>query len=292
MLDISTRAIKLGLIGSGIQLSRSPAMHEAEGRAHGVSLSYELIDIDRRGVGIEALEDILREVEKRGFAGVNITHPAKQAVVPHLDDLSPEARALGAVNTIVFTQGRRIGHNTDCSGFAEGFRRTLPDADLTHAVQLGAGGAGAAVAHAMLQLGSRKLTIFDNDVARADALTARLAGLFPKAGVETGRDLATAMSSASGLVHATPTGTAAHPGLPLPANLIRPDLYVAEIVYFPLETELLRVARAKGCPTVDGGGMAVFQAAGAFRLFTGLQPDPERMLSHFIALSANVNQGD
>lgn len=294
MLDRSTRTIQVGLIGSGIQLSRSPALHEAEGKANGLALSYELIDLDRlgagvkdghgSGVGIEALGDILRDVEDRGFAGVNVTHPAKQAVISHLHELSPEAEALGAVNTVVLRDGRRIGHNTDCSGFAEGFRRALPQADLSSAVQLGAGGAGAAVAHAMLQLGTKQLTVFDNDTTRAQALTQRLSPLFPQARIQTGDDLAAAMAGASGLVHATPTGMAAHPGLPLSDDLLRPHHFVAEIVYFPLETELLRVARAKGCATVDGGGMAVFQAVGAFRLFTGVEPDAARMLAHFAAM--------
>jgi shikimate dehydrogenase len=284
MLDITTRTIQVGLIGSGIQLSRSPALHEAEGRANGLSLSYELIDLDRRGVGVEALPALLAEVERRGFAGVNVTHPAKQAVIAHLDELSPEARALGAVNTVVLREGRRVGHNTDCSGFAEGFRRQLPGADLAHVVQLGAGGAGAAVAHALLQLGTRRLTLFDSDGARANSLAERLSAFFPQAHVEAGTDLPAGMAQASGLVHATPTGMAAHPGLPLDAALLQPRHFVAEIVYFPLETELLGVARQKGCPTADGGGMAVFQAVGAFRLFTGIEPDAERMLAHFAAM--------
>ncbi|MET0256991.1 MAG: shikimate dehydrogenase [Methylobacterium sp.] len=286
MLDIPNSTIQVGLIGSGIQLSRSPALHEAEGRANGLSLSYELIDFSTRGVGLAALPSLLREVEARGFAGVNITHPAKQAVLAELDTLSPEAEALGAVNTVVLRDGRRIGHNTDCSGFAEGFRRSLPDADLAHAVQLGAGGAGAAVARAMLQLGTRQLTVFDQDQSRAEQLAEKLKHQFPEAHVEAGRDLAKAMSAASGLVHATPTGMADHPGLPLDAGLIDPRHFVAEIVYFPLQTELLRVARAKGCRTVDGGGMAVFQAAGAFEHFTGLRPDGERMLAHFASMGA------
>ncbi|WAJ28892.1 shikimate dehydrogenase [Antarcticirhabdus aurantiaca] len=287
MLDIPTRAIQVGLIGSGIQLSRSPALHEAEGAANGLSLSYELIDLDQRGVSVEALPELLAEAEARGFAGVNVTHPAKQAVIPHLHDLSDEARALGAVNTVVLAGGRRTGHNTDCSGFARAFRRRLPDADLGHAVQLGAGGAGAAVAQAMLQLGTRRLTVFDVDAARAAALADRLAESFPAARVEAGSDLLGAMAAADGLVHATPTGMAAHPGLPLPAELLQPRHFVAEIVYFPLETELLRLARSRGCRTVDGGGMAVFQAAGAFRLFTGIEPDADRMLAHFAAMGAN-----
>ena len=96
------------------------------------------------------------------------------------------------------------------------------------------------------------------------------------------------MQSADGLIHCTPTGMARHPGLPLRAELLQPSHWVAEIVYVPLETELLRVARAKGCRTVDGGGMAVFQAAGAFRLFTGVEPDGERMLRHFAAMGAQA----
>ena len=93
------------------------------------------------------------------------------------------------------------------------------------------------------------------------------------------------MAAADGLINCTPTGMAKYPGLPLPAALLRPALWVAEIVYFPLETELLRAARALGCRTLDGGGMAVFQAVGAFRLFTGIEPDAGRMLRHFAAMA-------
>ena len=92
------------------------------------------------------------------------------------------------------------------------------------------------------------------------------------------------MASADGLIHATPTGMTKFPGLPLPAELLRPALWVAEIVYFPLETELLRVARGLGCRIMNGSGMAVFQAAEAFRLFTGITPDAERMRRHFASM--------
>lgn len=285
MLDTAQRVLQVGLIGSGIQLSRSPALHEAEGRARGLDLRYALLDLDTLG-GPGALPALLRRAEDQGFAGVNVTHPVKQAVIPHLDALSPEAKALGAVNTVVLREGRRTGHNTDCSGFRDAFRRRLADADLSHVVQLGAGGAGAAVAHALLQLGTRHLSLFDRDRERAAGLAARLGSVFADRRIEVGEDLRETMDAAGGLVHATPTGTAAHPGLPLDASLLTPRHFVAEIVYFPLETELLRLARAKGCRTVDGGGMAVFQAAGAFELFTGIQPDPERMLAHFAQMGA------
>ena len=264
----------LGLIGAGIQQSRSPALHEREAREQGLQLSYRLIDLDALGVGLEALPQLLDRARREGYCGLNITYPCKQAVIPHLDALSDDARALKAVNTIVIREGRMVGHNTDGSGFAEGFRRGLPGAKLDRVVLLGAGGAGAAVAHAALKLGVRSLAIFDVDRARAAQLAATLRA-------DAGENLADAMAVADGLIHCTPTGMAKTPGLPLDARLLEPRHWVAEIVYVPLETELLRAARARGCRTVDGGGMAVFQAAGAFRLFTGLEPDAERMLRHF-----------
>ncbi len=266
--------ILVGLIGAGIQRSRSPALHEREAKEQGLGLTYELIVLDKLGVGTEALPGLLADAKQRGFAGHKITYPCKQAVIPLLDELSPDAPAVNAVNTIVIRDGKLTGHNTDWSGFAEGFRRGLPDARLDRVVQLGAGGAGAAIAHAAGKLGVRQLTIFDIHRSRAEQLSASV-------GAKAGSDLAAAMARADGLIHCTPTGMAKLPGLPLDAKLLEPRHWVAEIVYVPLETELLRVARAKGCRTVDGGGMAVFQAAGAFRLFTGLEPDAERMLRHF-----------
>src|SRR5215468_6643800 len=116
-----------GLIGAGIQASRTPAMHEREGDEQGMRYLYRLIDLEKLGVGAEALPELLSAAERMGFAGLNITHPCKQAVIPLLDELSPDASALGAVNTVVLKDGRRISHNTDWWGFAESFRRGLPD---------------------------------------------------------------------------------------------------------------------------------------------------------------------
>jgi len=278
-------AILVGLIGSGIQASRTPAMHEREGTEQGLRLVYRLIDLDVLRLGPEALEELLTAAERMGFSGLNITYPCKQAVVPRLDQLSPDARALGAVNTVVLKDGQRIGHNTDCSGFAESFRRGLPDVRRDNVVQLGAGGAGAAVAHALLAEGVGRLAIADTDASRAEALAADLAARFGAGRAVAVGDLAAEVAAADGLVNCTPVGMAKLPGTPLPVALLRPALWVAEIVYFPLETDLLRAARAIGCRTLDGGGMAVFQAVGAFRLFTGLEPDAARMQRHFAAMS-------
>ncbi len=274
------RKLLLGLIGAGIQKSLTPAMQEEEARAQGLRLHYQLIDLDVTGSDARQLPTLLAAARTMGFAGLNITFPCKQAVIPLLDELSDEARAMGAVNTVVFRDGRLTGHNTDGSGWAWGFRRTLPDADLACVVLLGAGGAGSAIAHAVLRLGAKRLRIVDSDAARAQGLADALNALYgPRAEGHT--DIANALQGATGLIHATPTGMAKLPGLPLPADLLRPALWVSEVVYFPLETELLAAARARGCRVIDGGTMAVGQAVGAFEHFAGLKADPERMERHF-----------
>lgn len=278
---VADRKILVGLIGAGIQRSLTPLMHEEEARQQGLRLHYQLIDLDCTGATVEDLPGLIRAVRTMGFAGLNITYPCKQAVIPLLDELSEDAKAMGAVNTVVCKDGRLVGHNTDWSGWGEGFLRALPLADLSRVVLLGAGGAGAAVAHAALRLGAQRLAVVDREPERAQALAASLNTVYGAGRVESQADVATALQGATGLIHATPTGMDKLPGLPLAAELLRPSLWVAEIVYFPIETELLKAARARGCATVDGGGMAVFQAVGAFRLFTGLEPDAARMEIHF-----------
>ncbi|MFJ4974238.1 shikimate dehydrogenase [Streptomyces coeruleorubidus] len=280
----------VGLIGSGIGPSLSPALHEREGDRQGLRLLYRLIDIDPLGMPPEAVGDLVRAARDVGFDGLNITHPCKQLVIEHLDALAPQAEALGAVNTVVFEDGRAVGHNTDVTGFAASFARGLPDAPLERVVQLGAGGAGAAVAHAMLTLGAERVTVVDALPERAAALAGSLNRAFgqDRAAAAPPDRQARLLAQADGIVHATPTGMAAHPGLPLPAELLHPGLWVAEVVYRPLETELLRTARALGCATLDGGGMAAFQAADAFRLFTGREPDAARMLADLTELAGAV----
>ena len=286
MATVTQQSFLVGLIGAGIQASRTPAMHEREGAEQGLRYLYKLFDLEKLDLGADALPELLTAAERMGFAGLNITHPCKQAVIPLLTALSDDARALGAVNTVVLRDGQRIGHNTDWWGFAESFRRGLPDVKRDRVVQLGAGGAGAAVAHAALTLEVKRLTVFDLDASRSQRLAADLAARFGKGRAIAGVDLGGAMAETDGLIHATPTGMAKHPGLPVPAKFLRPELWVAEIVYFPLETELLRTAKGIGCRTLHGGGMAVFQAAEAFRLFTGIAPDAERMLRHFASMGA------
>jgi shikimate dehydrogenase len=274
-------SVLVGLIGTGIQASRTPRLHEREGAEQGLRTIYKLIDLEILGLDAGALPDLITAAQRFGFAGLNITHPCKQAIIPLLDELSPDAAALGAVNTVVLKDGRRVGYNTDWWGFAESFKRELSDVKTDRIVQFGAGGAGAAVAHALLTLGAGEVTIIDKDETRARNLTAALCERFGQGRAITGITVEDAMAGADGMVNTTPLGMAKYPGMAVPVALLRPDLWVADIVYFPLETELLRMARERGCRTMSGGGMAVFQAMGAFKLFTGLEPDAVRMLRHF-----------
>lgn len=274
-------SVLAGLVGAGIQASRTPALHEREGAEQGLRYVYKLIDLEALSLDAGILPEILTAAQRFGFAGLNITYPCKQTVIPLLDDLSPDAEALGAVNTVVLKDGQRIGHNTDWWGFAESFRRELPDVRRDRVVQFGAGGAGAAVAHALLTLGVGQVLIIDTYEERAEGLAAALRERFGHDRAIANPILADAVAGADGVVNTTPVGMAKYPGMAMPADLLRPELWVAEIVYFPLETQLLRAARARGCRTMTGGGMAVFQAVGAFRLFTGKEPDAARMLRHF-----------
>src|SRR5487761_685906 len=273
--------LHLGLIGSGIQASKTPALHEAEAAAQGIGCTYQLLDLEVLHVGVEHLPDLLAEAEQRGFAGLNITHPCKQAVNPQLHELSPHAQAIGAVNTVHFYGGRRTGYNTDAWGFAESFRHHMQGASVASVIQVGGGGAGAATAYALLELGARELRIFDVDLDRAQALAGSLSERFPDREVRAWRRLTEAAAGADGIVNATPVGMAKHAGSAVPKDLLRRELWVADIVYFPRDTELLRAARAAGCRTLDGGGMAVYQAVRAFEIFTGRTADADRMRRHF-----------
>lgn len=276
----------VGLVGIGVGPSLTPALHMVEGRAHGLDYLYRTIDLREIDVAPERIGEVLTWARALGFDALNVTHPCKQLVIPHLDTVDDAAAALGAVNTVVFEAARTVGYNTDAPGFATGFAEGLPDARTTNVVLIGAGGAGAAVGHALLDLGTDHLTVTDLDVDRATALAGELSARHPDARVDASAfdKLAVLLPHSDGVVHATPTGMADHPGMPFDEGLLHPALWVADIVYRPLDTELLTAAGRAGCRTLDGGHMAVHQAATAFQLITGRAPDPARMSRHFRTL--------
>lgn len=281
------RHVLIGLIGTGIGGSLSPAMHEREGQLQGLSYYYQRIDLKELGLTADDLPDLLTAAERMAFTGLNITHPCKQKVLSCLDELSDEAQLIGSVNTVQFKDGKKIGHNTDGPAFVRSFNEELSDLPHGSILLCGAGGAGAAIAHMLLSTIDTRLTIYDVDSGRSVALVDRLASLYGNNRVRLSSSLQEAIVATHGLINATPQGMVESPESPIPDRLLRPSLWVADIVYFPLETRLVIAARAAGCRVMDGGGMAVYQAADAFEIFTGIRPDTARMRQHFRALASS-----
>ena len=274
---------RVALVGADIGGSLSPALHEREAAALGLDYTYTLLDLDHLPPGWR-----LRHAVQQGMTGFNITHPVKQAVLGQLDDLSPDARTLGAVNTVSVTDGRLIGHNTDHSGFLAGLRGGLPDARLDRVVVVGAGGAGSAVAYALAGAGAA-VEVADADTERAAALVTRLTAAFPSGEITSlpPDRIPAGLARADGVVNATPIGMTGHPGLPFDTGTLAPRHWVADVVYRPLDTALLTAARATGCRVLDGGAMLVAQAAMTLAVLTGATPDLDRMREHLSALTTH-----
>ena len=284
-MSASGGVLRAALVGHGIARSLTPAMHEAEGRAQGLGYRYGMIDTGEAG----DLSGIIEQAEADGLVGLNITHPFKQAVLAHLDRLSETAARLGAVNAVVLRNGERVGHNTDHSGFCASFTADLGDAPKGRVLLLGAGGAGAAVGFGLLDCGAEEVLIHDIDATRTKALGNKLRRCCPDKRIATVPALTPGVAECiDGIVNATPMGMVSHPGSAFPPDLLHARHWVMDIVYFPLETAFLAQARALGCRTASGAGMAVHQAADAFRLFTGRRADPDRMAAVFHRLSATL----
>ncbi|WP_439371672.1 shikimate dehydrogenase [Bradyrhizobium sp. PMVTL-01] len=267
----ASKKLLTGLIGAPIAHSASPAMHERAAEALGLRGHYQLIEV--AGAGPAGLAMLLEGVRRLGFAGVNVTFPYKEAVVPLLDELAPAAATMAAVNTVVVRDNRLIGHNTDTTGFARAVAPLLAASGNAVAV-IGTGGVGKAIAFALASLKVTDLRIFDSEPARAE----RLAALLARHGAaRVAASVEDALAGATGLVNGTPVGMLPNRDTPVPASLLRENLWVADAVYSPLITPLLAAARAKGAKIMTGRELAINQAADAFELFTGLAPSTEVM---------------
>ncbi|UWU76674.1 shikimate dehydrogenase [Bradyrhizobium huanghuaihaiense] len=267
----ASKKLLTGLIGAPIAHSASPAMHERAAEALGLRGHYQLIEV--AGADAAGLAMMLEGVRRLGFAGVNVTFPYKEAVVPLLDELAPTAATMAAVNTVVVRDGRLIGHNTDTTGFARAVAPLLASSGNAVAV-IGTGGVGKAIAFALASLKVTDLRIFDSEPARAEKLAALLAR---HGGARVATSVEDALAGATGLVNGTPVGMLPNRDTPVPASLLRENLWVADAVYSPLITPLLAAARAKGARIMTGRELAIYQAADAFELFTGLAPSTEVM---------------
>ena len=272
------RRLLVGLIGRNIQGSLSPALFAEAFAAAGIDGYYHLMDADR--MAQPRLAELFGAIKTAGFAGANITYPFKQEIIPLLDAVDPEAAQVGAVNTVAIApDGRATGYNFDRGGWRNGFIETL-GADSARgktAVQIGAGGAGRAVAFALMDLGAAVVVLHDHDTARAAALQADVAEHYGAARCRLAVNLPREIAAADGVVNATQTGMTGFPGSPVPVAALKPAQWAADVIYTPAETEFLKTAAAKGLRTLNGAGMCVHQAAEAFRQLTGVAPDVARL---------------
>ncbi|HUL87780.1 MAG TPA: shikimate dehydrogenase [Pseudolabrys sp.] len=278
------KRILIGLIGANIMGSLSPALFADAFAAAGIDGFYHLMDVDR--LQERRLDKLLDAMKIAGFAGANITYPFKQDILALLDAVDPQAAQIGAVNTVTIApDGRTTGYNFDRVGFRRSFEESLGSSSAKNATvaQVGAGGAGRAVAFALMDLGVAVLVIHDLDGARANALKTDLSAHYGASRCRIARDLERNIAAADGIVNATQVGMRGFPGNPVPVSALKAEHWAADVIYTPIETEFIRAAAAKGARVMNGGGMCVHQAVEAFRLFTGVEPSSARLHRTFAA---------
>jgi len=281
---MSDRRVLIGLIGANIMGSLSPALFADAFAAAGIDGFYHLIDVDQQRE--RRLPQLLEAIKTAGFAGTNITFPFKQEVIPLLDAVDPEAAQIRAVNTVVIApNGRTAGYNFDRRGWRHSFEETLgrDAAKGATVVLIGAGGAGHAVAFALMDLDVGVLVIHDRDLSRAKALVANLAKDYGNSRCRVATAIENDIVAADGVVNATQVGMRGFPGNPVPVSALRECHWAADVIYTPIETDFIKAAAARGARVLKGGGMCVHQAAEAFRLFTGVEPDITRLHRVFAA---------
>jgi len=284
---VTGRRVLVGLVGANIMGSLSPALHADAFAAAGIDGFYHLMDVDR--LAERRLSRLLDAVKAAGFAGMNVTFPFKQEIMPLLDRVDAEATEIGAVNTVTIApDGGATGYNTDRIGFRLSFEAGLgrSSAEGATVVLVGAGGAGSAVAFALMDLAVATIVLHDRDRERTSGLMTSLSARFGGSRCRLAGDLEREIAAADGVVNATPQGMRGFPGNPVPVAALRAAHWAADVIYTPIETEFIKAAAAKGARVLTGGGMCVHQAAAAFRLFTGAEPDVARMHRTFTAALA------
>ncbi len=276
------RKMLVGLLGANIQGSIAPALFADSFAAAGIDGYYHLLDADR--LPGRSLPQLLDAIKTAGFAGANVTYPFKQEIMPLLDRIDPEAAQTGAINTVAIgPDGRTTGYNFDRGGWRNSFAETFGrDAARGKAVVLvGAGGAGRAVAFALMDLGVGVLVLRDIDAARANALKADLSSHYGPSRCRIAGDLAHDIASVDGVVNATQMGMRGFPGCPVPVAALKASHWAADVIYTPMETAFLKAASAVGARVLNGSGMSVHQAVEGFRCLTGVTPDLARLRRAF-----------
>ncbi len=272
MKDISAKTRVLGIIGHPIHHSLSPAMHNAALQSLGLDYRYMAFD-----VAPAALRRAVESIRALNFGGVNVTVPHKEKVIRYLDQLSPAARLIGAVNTIEHRDGRLIGHNTDGEGFMRAFRETFKESlRQKRVLLLGSGGAARAVTMSMGAEGIAEIIIANRTYSRARRLVKAISEAFPSLSTLAIRLDPDSMEKISGradvIVNAISGGMVSDVELPMTQDLLRPSMAVCDLTYNPPLTPFLISAQEVGCPIMDGRGMLLYQGAIAFRIWTRVEP--------------------
>ena len=272
----------LGLIGTPVEHSKSPAMYNLCFQEFGLDWAYLAFDVpaERAGEAVAAIRTL-------HMRGANVTMPCKNAVIPFLDELTPAARAIQAVNTIVNEDGVLVGHNTDGCGYTQNLRRNGIEVEGKKIVLLGGGGAASAIAIQAALEGAAEIAVFNLRDAfwpRVEQGMKAIAQAAPGCAIslrdlEDRAALKAAIDRCDILSNATRVGMAPYEDQSniTDGSWYRPDLVVTDVVYAPPETKMLREARAAGCKTCDGLGMLLCQGAEAFRLYSGLEMPVEEI---------------
>jgi quinate/shikimate dehydrogenase (NAD+) len=275
---MNKRKFLVGLIGANIMKSLSPVMHAEAFAAAGIEGYYHVMDVDV--LPGRQLPQLFEAVKTAGFSGTNVTYPFKQEVLALLDEVDLEAAQIGAVNTVTIApDGRTKGYNTDRCGFRRSFEEGLgrASAEAATVVLVGAGGAGRAVAFALMDLGVATVVVHDRDAKQSATLMADLTKHYGATRCRLADNLERDIAEADGIVNATPIGMLGFPGNPVPVAPLHKDHWAADVIYTPIETAFIKAASGKGARVLTGGGMCVHQAAETFSLFVGIEPDVKQM---------------
>ena len=257
----------VAVLGSPVAHSKSPLLHGFWLKQFGIQGHYVPIDVMAAD-----LEQVLQTLPKMGFVGANVTLPHKEKILSIADQISDRAALIGAANTLVFQpDGKIYADNTDGYGFIENIRQHAPDwqAKDGPALVLGAGGAARAIVSALLEAGAPEVRISNRTRARADQIKSDFGG---RVGVVDWVKAGAEIKYAHTLVNTTSLGMTGKSALTVSLDKLNPKTLVTDIVYSPLETELLKAARSKGCRVVDGLGMLIHQAVPGFQRWFGQKP--------------------
>ena len=258
--------IRLGLIGTNIKPSRSPALHRECGKLNGLQVSYELMIPAELDLDFDQTFDRCKEL---GMAGFNVTLPYKEAVVRRVTVPDPLVARIGAINTVKVTPQGDIGHNTDYSGFIAAYRAAFDDPPGAVAL-IGSGGVGKAIGFALITLGASEIRVIDTDTPKADRLVAALTAAGGNA-VAFG-DAAAGMAGADGAINCTPLGMLGYPGSPVRDVDFDGTRWAFDAVYTPEHTPFRAQARAAGAAFLSGYELFFHQGIAAFEIFTGVKP--------------------